>query len=169
MTAAGGTPLWREAVLGAVLSVGATKLEEFVRIGAKVRRVDVLLELPSGRKMCVDSYGRCQAQAESVCTENETATNMSEAQSSRSQQQVVRHDGHDHRCSCGTATHTPHETGTCGCVRHMTEAPEVRPDGRWFVDGHEMTDCTLRQQRGYHQHDCGCWSRWRGSTNSVNA
>lgn len=91
---------------------------------------------------------------------------QTEAALAGSVQRVVRHD---HQCSCGTATHTPHETGTCGCVRYMTEAPAVRPDDRWFVDGHEITDYTLRQQRGYHQHDCGCWSRWPGSENSISA
>ena len=76
---------------------------------------------------------------------------------------------HDHACHCGTATHAPHETGTEGCVRYMTEAPEPKPGERWYVDGHEITDYTLKQQRGYHQHPCGCWSRWPGSSNSIEA
>lgn len=73
---------------------------------------------------------------------------------------------HDHTCNCGTAEGT-HETGTRGCIRFMTEAPAVRPDNRWFVDGEEITDYTLREQRGYYQHDCGCWSRWPGTDNSI--
>ena len=76
---------------------------------------------------------------------------------------------HDHTCTCGTGRHTPHETGQDGCVRYLTEAPAVRPDDRWQVDGEEITDYTLRKQRGYHQHPCGCWSRWPGSDNSISA
>lgn len=78
---------------------------------------------------------------------------------------------HNHACYCGTAadSKTPHITGASGCVRFMTKEPEPRPNNRWFVDGNEITDFTLRQQRGYHQHECGCWSRCGGSTNSIAA
>lgn len=75
---------------------------------------------------------------------------------------------HEHSCYCGLVEGR-HETGAPGCLRFMTEAPAVRPDDRWFVDGEEITDYTLRQQRGYRQHDCGCWSRQRGSDNSIEA
>lgn len=82
---------------------------------------------------------------------------------------------HDHACNCGTATHTPHEIATYGCVRTMTEAP--KPAGlhdwlkcqMWEVDGHIITDTSLREQRGYWQHPCACWSRSPGSTNSIEA
>lgn len=78
---------------------------------------------------------------------------------------------HDHACHCGTATHAPHETAANGCVRLMTDAPI--PNGkdefgdRWLADGSDITDFTLRQQRGYHQHPCGCWSRFSGSASSI--
>lgn len=78
-----------------------------------------------------------------------------------------------HPCCCGTATHTPHEVGKDGCKRFMTEAPElIPPDNRqgfnqWTVDGHPVSDYTLRFQRGYSQISCGCWSRWEGSVNSL--
>lgn len=82
---------------------------------------------------------------------------------------------HDHACGCGTADR-PHNTGEHGCVRLMIGAPTPAPDhpiyGRmWFVDGdpEPITDFTLRQQRGYWQHQCGCWSRHPGSNNSIEA
>ena len=37
----------------------------------------------------------------------------------------------------------------------------------WIVEGHIITEYTMRHQRGYHQHECGCWSRSPGSTNSL--
>ncbi len=70
-----------------------------------------------------------------------------------------------HTCHCGTATHTPHETATHGCVRVITVPPipsgthEILGCPMWEVDGHRLTDFTLRQQRGYYQHPCGCWSK----------
>jgi hypothetical protein len=80
-----------------------------------------------------------------------------------------------HPCGCGTADR-PHNIGEYGCVRHMVEAP--KPAGKhemmgckmWDVgdrDGLALTDLTLREQRGYWQHPCGCWSRWPGSSNSI--
>lgn len=75
----------------------------------------------------------------------------------------------DHQCHCGTATSTPHNVGENGCLRILTPAPVPRADNRWFVDGSEITDFTLRQQRGYYQHPCGCWSRCPGSENSISA
>jgi len=78
---------------------------------------------------------------------------------------------HDHICHCGTATHTPHEIGKDGCVRTMTAAPRKVSceEDRWMVDGHNITGYSMREQRGYHQHPCGCWSRSPGSTNSIEA
>ena len=72
-----------------------------------------------------------------------------------------------HECSCGTGKPTPHNIGDGGCLRFMTEAPRRFEDGDWFVDGHVVTDYTLRFQRGYYQHKDGCWSRWEGSVNSL--
>lgn len=37
----------------------------------------------------------------------------------------------------------------------------------WIVEGSIITEHTMRHQRGYHEHECGCWSRWHGSTNSL--
>lgn len=84
---------------------------------------------------------------------------------------------HDHSCHCGTADVTPHKINTRGCVRFMTAAPEPMDDlhaelnavDRWCVDGQEITGYTMRDQRGYFQHPCGCWSRHEGSTNSIDA
>lgn len=66
---------------------------------------------------------------------------------------------HDHRCFCGTTKCVPHEIGRDGCERYMTEPPDLT----------EATLFTYTQQRGYHQHPCGCWSRWPGSVNSLDA
>jgi len=78
---------------------------------------------------------------------------------------------HAHICGCGTASQSPHLIGELGCVRFMVKAP--RPvscaDDRWIVDGQNVTGYTLRDQRGYYQHPCGCWSRSPGSTNSIDA
>ncbi len=74
----------------------------------------------------------------------------------------------DHWCACGALNHV-HRVGTQGCTRFLTPAPEPRPDNRWFVDGHEITEYTLICQRGYHQYPCGCWSRWPGSSESLEA
>ena len=83
---------------------------------------------------------------------------------------------HDHSCHCGTATTTPHETGTCGCVRTMVQAPNPAGIHEWLKcpmwdvgdrDGQPITDTTLKEQRGYHEHPCGCWS-CHESTNSID-
>lgn len=65
---------------------------------------------------------------------------------------------HEHSCYCGTAEKVPHETGKDGCQRFIVDPP---PD--------DITEYTAKHQRGYHQHPCGCWSRWEGSTNSLEA
>lgn len=82
-----------------------------------------------------------------------------------------------HLCHCGTANKPGvHLTGHCGCKRFMVETPgpvKVEPCDtfwqEWLVDGHQITDFTLKYQRGYFQHDCGCWSRWPGSDNSIDS
>jgi len=77
---------------------------------------------------------------------------------------------HDHRCRCGTATHTPHQIGRDGCKRFMsTDVVFVWCDGWYFVNGAVITEYTLRFQRGFSQHPCGCWSQWGGSVNSLDA
>lgn len=72
-----------------------------------------------------------------------------------------------HLCYCGTGSTTPHVVGEGGCVRFLTKAPVPDGDG-WVVDGHHITNYTLKHQRGYHQYECGCWSRWPGSTNLLS-
>ena len=74
---------------------------------------------------------------------------------------------HDHICRCGTARIDPYQIGTHGCQRIMVIPPEDMGGDRWRVDGHEITGYTLRDQRGYSQHSCGCWSRHAGSFNSL--
>lgn len=65
---------------------------------------------------------------------------------------------HDHSCHCGTGPDRayPHETGQEGCVRLMTDPPDPT-----------LSEFTIKQQRGYHQHPCGCWSRFPDSVNSL--
>jgi hypothetical protein len=75
---------------------------------------------------------------------------------------------HDHSCGCGTSeSDHGHEVGHIGCVRRMTDAPTPMEHGQWLVGGSLITDFTLRQQRGYYQHPCGCWSKSPGSINSL--
>jgi len=73
-----------------------------------------------------------------------------------------------HPCNCGTVP-MPHNVGENGCVRRMTKSPVKTEDGNWIVDDAIITDYTLRYQRGYHQHECGCWSWWNDSVNSLDA
>ena len=78
---------------------------------------------------------------------------------------------HEHSCNCGTGKGSPHETGKDGCMRFMTSSPIPCEDDMWEVghpdNVHKINNYNLRQQRGYHQHPCGCWSRQEGSTNSL--
>lgn len=67
---------------------------------------------------------------------------------------------HDHRCYCGTGDKTPHEAEKNGCVRRLVDPPD-------FTEG--VTEYVYRQQRGYFQHPCGCWSRSPDSVNSLDA
>jgi hypothetical protein len=81
-----------------------------------------------------------------------------------------------HECQCGGIDH-PHTISETGCFRYMTESPILagkHPElgcDTWKMPDEDgaITDFTLRQQRGYHQHECGCWSRSEGSFNSVDA
>ncbi len=72
-------------------------------------------------------------------------------------------------CNCGPAYFIPHEVGKSGCVRIVCDPPIMSPYKKnyWIVDGHEITNTTLRSQRGYSQHDGGLWSRYAESTNSL--
>ena len=78
-------------------------------------------------------------------------------------------------CHCGGVSR-PHETGSSGCYRFVVDKKyDPQPFGKdpdtgfdmWVVEGALITDYTLRHQRGYHQHECGQWTRHHGSTNSI--
>lgn len=69
-------------------------------------------------------------------------------------------------CGCGGVI-VPHHVGDKGCFRTMVAAPlpaAVKSDlgPLWNLPGvaGSVTDFTLRQQWGYHQHPCGLWSRF---------
>lgn len=77
-----------------------------------------------------------------------------------------------HQCHCGLGPLSPHEIGDGGCQRKMAEAPihhpeEDDPHREWEVGGGFVSDYTLREQRGYVKHTCGCWSKASESTNSL--
>ena len=82
-----------------------------------------------------------------------------------------------HECGCGGVTTFPriHIIGSFGCYRYMTTPPkecgthETLGCPTWEVEGQQITDFTLRQQRGYNQHKCGCWSTHGDSFNSIEA
>ena len=50
-------------------------------------------------------------------------------------------------------------------------APIRISNERWLLEGSEITDFTLRDQRMYHQEEDGTWTRPKGggSWNSINA
>lgn len=74
-----------------------------------------------------------------------------------------------HTCHCGTSTvQGGHSVGQSGCVRRLVEAPIPEGADHWIVEGRRVTDFTLREQRGYSRHFCGCWSRWPESRNSTD-
>ena len=78
-----------------------------------------------------------------------------------------------HHCYCGAGAATPHVIGDQGCIRGVVPSPRpiwLDPDTGiqiWIVDGHAITEYTLKHQRGFNQHECGCWSSWHGSSNSL--
>jgi len=76
-------------------------------------------------------------------------------------------------CHCGGIDHQ-HVINDDGCFREPApEAPVLSDktylgENMWTVHGIQITDYTLKHQRLYHQHECGCWSRSKdGSTNSI--
>ena len=76
---------------------------------------------------------------------------------------------HDHACHCG-GVEGAHPVGAPGCFRYMSNNAVVcldAADDRWAVNGEPVSGFTLREQRGYAQHPCGCWSKHGGSTNSL--
>lgn len=77
-------------------------------------------------------------------------------------------------CNCGGLSGT-HGIGTRGCYRKTVEAPTRlnpvpgRPNTDWLVPGvGPVSDFTLRQQWGYHQHACGRWSRFATDDDSPH-
>jgi len=75
------------------------------------------------------------------------------------------------KCNCG-GMHREHGVGEGDCYRVLVpvslEPVRVR-DRRWEVEGHEITETTLREQRMYSQHEDGRWSKVNGhfSSNSL--
>ena len=75
------------------------------------------------------------------------------------------------KCNCG-GRNSEHLIGQVGCyreaARHKPRKISCEKD-RWFVAGQTITGTTLREQRMYHQHFCGNWSRPIGgiSENSI--
>ena len=75
---------------------------------------------------------------------------------------------HKHFCHCG-AYGEGHETGFGHCYREICEAPVELNNDWWKVEVFPpITGFSLREQRLYHKHLCGCWSRAKdGSKNSI--
>jgi hypothetical protein len=76
------------------------------------------------------------------------------------------------KCSCGCGLLPNHQLGFGDCLRERVFAKPRKKSGetdRWVVDGHTITTFTLTQQRGYHLHNDGNWSRPKDheSTNSL--
>jgi hypothetical protein len=65
---------------------------------------------------------------------------------------------HNHECYCGTGKCTPHEVSKNGCVRFITDPPDI-------TEGTTLYNYT--QQRGYYQHQCGFCSTHGDSVNSL--
>jgi hypothetical protein len=73
----------------------------------------------------------------------------------------------EHLCHCGLGAGTTHEVGSLGCANVMADTPKELPLDMWHVDGVMITGYTLREQRGYCKHACGCWSRGAYNANSI--
>lgn len=73
-------------------------------------------------------------------------------------------------CYCGGKS-CGHNIGDLLCFREWTIEP-IRKlgNGMFAVGGQVITETSLKQQRGYAQHECGRWSRPKNhsSENSVN-
>lgn len=74
---------------------------------------------------------------------------------------------HDHRCYCGEASVVPHKVGELGCKRFLTDEHPVPEGDDCRVEGEVISWTTLYYQRGYYRFPCGCWSRWKDSSNSL--
>lgn len=73
-------------------------------------------------------------------------------------------------CHCG-GVFCDHNVGDTGCLREIVKVAPRKvswPGDRWYIGKTTITGATLREQRMYHQHDCGRWSRPKGGV-SVNS
>lgn len=76
-------------------------------------------------------------------------------------------------CHCGGMEGT-HFVGEGSCYREVVPAPVLLEEAsndwaeRWLVEGSEVTGYTLKQQRLYHHHRDGIWSRPKGG-GSINS
>lgn len=73
-------------------------------------------------------------------------------------------------CSCGGMGRR-HHVGEGDCYRRVvppSKHPQPLPNGRWLVNGQNITGATLRQQRMYRQHSDGSWSRAEGSPHEIS-
>jgi hypothetical protein len=84
---------------------------------------------------------------------------------------MVKHESNP-VCGCGGLNKT-HHVADLGCYREVVESPTYigqteKGINMWRVGLHSITEFTLIQQRGYHHHGKGIWSRAKGySENSV--
>jgi len=81
------------------------------------------------------------------------------------------------KCNCG-GMHREHLVGEGDCYRILVpinkEPIKIGKSNNvsrvwWVVEGQEITDCTLREQRMYSKHEDGRWSKVKGhfSSNSL--
>lgn len=88
------------------------------------------------------------------------------------------------KCNCGYGDGENHTIGEGSCARFIVTDPKEIPTNRrqiynpdwfpdnvwvWDIDNYFITEYTLFNQRLYHQHENGLWSRpkSRDSVNSV--
>lgn len=78
------------------------------------------------------------------------------------------------QCNCG-GIEEKHRVGEEACLREQVPVnPRPFPpfEDKWIMeDDVVITGTTLREQRGYHRHNDGNWSRPKdqGSENSIDA
>ena len=75
-------------------------------------------------------------------------------------------------CYCGGDVN-PHSVGFGGCFRKLVQTPQYigqtnKGVNLWEVEGCEITQFTMIEQRGYHHHGKGVWSVARNyNENSI--
>lgn len=78
------------------------------------------------------------------------------------------------QCTCGGSERV-HKVGDRNCLREkvlIKPRPFPKFEDKWILEHDEVvTGTTLREQRGYHQHRGGSWSRPKdhSSENSIEA